>query len=47
MWSQTKLLFCADTSESADMVGQVGHLPYDFLVVHTGNDVCYDFYPRQ
>ena len=21
------------------MVGQVGHLPYHFLVVHTGNDV--------
>ena len=30
----------------AEMVGQVGHLPYHFLVVHTGNDVCYDFYPR-
>ena len=30
----------------AETVGQVGHLPYHFLVVHTGSDVCYDFYPR-
>ena len=30
----------------AETVGQVGHLPYHFLVVHTGNDVCDDFYPR-
>ena len=30
----------------AETVGQVGHLPYHFLVVHTGNDVCYDFSPR-
>ena len=30
----------------AETVGQVGHLPYHFLVVHTGNDVCYNFYPR-
>ena len=30
----------------AETVGQVGHLPYHFLVVHTGNDVYYDLYPR-
>ena len=24
-------------------MGQVGRLPYHFLVVHTGNDVCDDF----
>ena len=30
----------------AETVGQVGHLPYHFLVVHTVNDVCYDLYPR-
>ena len=30
----------------AETVGQVGHLPYHFLVVHEGNDVCYDLYPR-
>ena len=24
----------------AETVGQVGHLPYHFLVVHTGNDVA-------
>ena len=29
-----------------ETVGQVGHLPYHFLVVHTGNDVSDDFYPR-
>ena len=29
----------------SETVGQVGHLPYQFLVVHTGNDLCYDFYP--
>ena len=34
------------TPGPAETVGQVGHLPYHFLVVHTGNDVCYDFYPR-
>ena len=28
----------------AEMVGQVEHLPYHFLVVHTGYDVCYDFF---
>ena len=30
----------------AETVGHVGHLPYHFLVVHTGNDACCDFYPR-
>ena len=25
---------------AAKTVGQVGHLPYHFLVVHTGNDVA-------
>ena len=34
------------TSGPAEKVGQVGHLPYHSLVVHTENDVCYDFYPR-
>ena len=27
----------------AETVGQVGHLPYHFLVVHTGNDVAMIF----
>ena len=36
----------ASISGPAETVGQVGHLPYHFLVVHTGNDVFYDFYPR-
>ena len=31
------------TTGPAETVGQVGHLPYHFLVVHTGNDVCDDF----
>ena len=26
-----------------ETVGQVGHLPYHFLVVHTGNDVAMTF----
>ena len=36
----------SDEAGPAETVGQVGHLPYHFLVVHTGNDVCYNFYPR-
>ena len=39
-------VYVTQTSGPAEMVGQVGHLPYHFLVVHTGNDVYYDFYPR-
>ena len=27
----------------AETVGQIGHLPYHFLVVHTGNDVAMIF----
>ena len=39
-------LICHISAGPAETVGQVGHLPYHFLVVHTGNDVCDDFYPR-
>ena len=34
------------TTGPAETVGQVGHLPYHFLVVRTENGMCYDFYPR-
>ena len=34
-----------DLPGPAETVGQVGHLPYHFWW-STGNDVCYDFYPR-
>ena len=30
---------CCRNPGPAETVGQVGHLPYHFLVVHTGNDV--------
>ena len=30
-------------SGPAETVGQVGHLPYHFLLVHTGNDVAMIF----
>ena len=32
-------LLCLALTGPAETVGQVGHLPYHFLVVHTGNDV--------
>ena len=31
------------TAGLAETVGQVGHLPYHFLVVHTGYDVAMTF----
>ena len=41
-----EILLQLHSAGPAETVGQVGHLPYHFLVVHTGNDVCYDFYLR-